>query len=459
MIVSHPLTLEERKLSQKNYIRFGLINGFSYMCLGETIIILLAVQTHMPDILITFVGAMLFIGFLLLPLGVRQTAKTGAAQSQATFWVYRNIAALLVAVSAVISRFQQESAWALLLLGALMFYGFRAAGVVLSQPLIGEITNDEDRSQLVGNATGGFYFSGVIALLLVSFLLKLSSSIWVLCGIVVVGATMGVTASRFLREIRETDVIRQTASQPLLPQWRKVKANPMIRQLLMAGFCKNLIVILMVPASILYLKKGYGFSDTQAVLFSAAQFCASFAASCLSGKIVAKHGPRVVLIAAILMGILVSLLWIAAPFSGSIFPCILSVLVFFLCGTLVAIADNANTCYFLMAVPKEQQIAGSVATNVIQGAGAGIAGMIVAGGMMWLARYCTPHIYHVVQKFIPADGQQILTYKLFFLFSLPVQIFALYQIARLKTIIKSYREEHGDEEVRRTVESGRKGAH
>ena len=169
MIVSHPLTPEERKASQKNYFRFGLINGFSYMCLGETIIVLIAVQIGMPDVLITFVGAMLFIGFLLLPLGVRQTAKTGAAQSQATFWVCRNISALLVAVSVIISRFIPVVAWGLLLFAALMFYGFRAAGVVLSQPLIGEITNDDDRSQVVGNATGAFYLSGVVLLIYYSF--------------------------------------------------------------------------------------------------------------------------------------------------------------------------------------------------------------------------------------------------------------------------------------------------
>ena len=458
MIVSHPLTPEERKSSQRNYIRFGLVNGFSYMSLGETIIVLLAVQMHMPDVLITFVGAMLYIGFLLLPLGVRQTARTGAAQSQATFWVCRNIAALLVAVSAVISLYLPVLAWIVLLGASFMFYGFRAAGVVLSQPLIGEITNDEDRSQLVGNATGGFYFSGVITLLGVSFLLKASSSIWVLCGVVVFGATMGVTASRFLRAICETDMIRRTAEQPLMPQWKKVKANPMIRQLLIAGFCKNLAVILMVPASILYLKKGYGFSDTQAVLFSAAQFLASFASSCLSGKIVGKTGPRLALIAGGCFCLLVSLLWIIAPFSGVVIPYTISILVFFLCGTAVAVMDNANTCYFLMAVPKEQQIAGSVATNVIQGAGAGISGLIVAGGLMWLANCIAPLITSSgIQLF--AENPQSIVYKLFFCFAAVIQIFSLIQSIRLKTIIKTYRAEYGEEGVRRTVESGKKASH
>ncbi len=459
MIVLHPLTLEERRRSQKNYIRFGLINGLSYACLGETIIVLLAVQMHMPDVLITFVGAMLYIGFLLLPMGVRQTAKYGAAQSQATFWVCRNISALLAALSAILAQYFPVFAWCLLLFSAFMFYGFRAAGVVLSLPLVGEITNDEDRSQLVGNAAGAFYFSGVIMLLVVSYLLKLSTSTWVLCGVVVFGAMMGVTASRFIRAICETDAIRESAKKPILPVWKEVKSNPMIRQFLIAGFCKNLAVILMIPASILYLKKGFGFSDAQAVLFSAAQICASFLSSCISGKIIAKTGPRLGMIASCCICLLVSVLWIFAPFSGTgIWQCILAVLIFFLCGTAVGTSDNAVSCYFLMSVPKEQQIAGSVATNVIQGAGAGISAMAVSAALLWLANRLTPLCLKTF-SLSAYEGCLSVTYKLFFCLVALVQIFAIIQSCRLKTIIKSYRTEHGDDGVRRTVESGRKATH
>ena len=459
MIVSHPLTQEERKRSQKNYLCFGLINGLSYACLGETIIVLLAVQMHMPDVLITFVGAMLYIGFLLLPLGVRQTARSGAAQSQATFWICRNISALMAAVSAILAQYFPVFAWCLLLFSAFMFYGFRAAGVVLSLPLIGEITTDDDRSQVVGNAAGCFYFTGVIMLLVVSYLLNLSTSIWVLCGVVVFGAAMGVTASRFIRAICETDAIRESAKRPILPVWKEVRNNPMIRQFLIAGFCKNLAVILMIPASILYLKKGFGFSDAQAVLFSAAQICASFLSSCISGKIIAKTGPRLAMIASCCICLLVSVLWILAPFTGTgIWQCILSILIFFLCGTAVGTSDNAVSCYFLMSVPKNQQIAGSVATNVIQGAGAGISAMAISSVLLWLAGYLTPFCVKTF-SLSAYEGSLSITYKLFFSLVALVQIFAVIQSWRLKTIITAYRENHGEEGVKRTVESGSKSAH
>ena len=138
MILDHPLTAEDRAISQRNYLKYAFLNGFSYMCLAETIIILLAVQIQMPDILVTFLGAMMYIGFLLLPLGVRQTARLGAAQSQASFWVCRNVSALLVAVCAIISQYSPVFAWILLLAASFLFYGFRAAGVVMSQPLVGK---------------------------------------------------------------------------------------------------------------------------------------------------------------------------------------------------------------------------------------------------------------------------------------------------------------------------------
>ena len=100
MIRKQPLTPEQKQISQRNYNFFSAVNGASYMCLGETVIILFAVKLHAPNILIAVIGAMMYLGFLLLPLGVIRTGQVGAAQSQADFWVCRNIAALLVAASA-----------------------------------------------------------------------------------------------------------------------------------------------------------------------------------------------------------------------------------------------------------------------------------------------------------------------------------------------------------------------
>ena len=318
---------------------------------------------------------------------------------------------------------------------------------------------EDDRSQLIGNAISAFYFSGVVALLLICFLLKLNSTIWMLCGIIVMGAAMGITSSRFIRAIRETDTFRQTASRPLLPQWKIVKKNPMIRQFLMVGFCRNLNVILLIPASVLYLKKGYGFSDMQAVLFSIGQICACFLFSWLSGLLIAKSGPRVAMFWGSVLCIFVSVFWIFSPVVIGPLPIFLSIFIFILCGAAVAITEVACSCYFLMVVPKEQQVAGSVATNLIQGIGAGCGGIGIAGVLMWLAEHSSPFFLEYFRQYIPSGGEQAFIYKLFFLFIIPVQIFAVVQALRLKIVITDFREKHGSDGVESAISSGRSRSH
>ena len=121
MIYDRPLTDEQRRVSQLNYNLFNIVNGASYMCLGETVIILFAVKLHAPNVIVAVIGSMLFLGFLLLPLGVVRTAQVGAARSQADFWVWRNLAALLAASGAVAALFSEHLAWGLLLAGSFLF--------------------------------------------------------------------------------------------------------------------------------------------------------------------------------------------------------------------------------------------------------------------------------------------------------------------------------------------------
>ena len=68
MILDRPLTAAERAESQRNMYLFNAVNGLSYMCVGETVMILLAVKTGCPDSVVAILGAMFYFGFLLLLL-------------------------------------------------------------------------------------------------------------------------------------------------------------------------------------------------------------------------------------------------------------------------------------------------------------------------------------------------------------------------------------------------------
>lgn len=438
MIYDRPLTDEQRRISQLNYNLFNIVNGASYMCLGETVIILFAVKLHAPNVIVAVIGSMLFLGFLLLPLGVVRTAQVGAARSQADFWVCRNVAALLVAVSALILPLSQCLAWGLLLLGSFLFYGFRAAGVVMSQPLIGDITNNMDRARLIARSTGLFYVSGLVAMVTISLILGHYDSLWVLVGIIVAGACCGVTASTFVRKIDETSAIRRSAQAPLFPQLKTAFFDSTLRRQICAGFMVNLAIIMMAPIAILTMKRGYGVSDTQAILFSIVQFASSIAATQISGKITEKIGPRKVAIYSYMLIFPICLFWLFAPAAvSSVWMWGLFALPFILIGAMMVSAQNAMVHYFLMAVPKERQVASSMFISVVTGAAAGVTGMFVAGGLLKLA-----------ERFL---GSGLPMYRAYFVAAGVLFLAGLTQVVRLVPVIDAFLQEHGMEKTRSVI--------
>lgn len=438
MIYDRPLTDEQRRVSQLNYNLFNIVNGASYMCLGETVIILFAVKLHAPNVIVAVIGSMLFLGFLLLPLGVVRTAQVGAARSQADFWVCRNVAALLVAVSALILPLSQCLAWGLLLLGSFLFYGFRAAGVVMSQPLIGDITNNMDRARLIARSTGLFYVSGLVAMVTISLILGHYDSLWVLVGIIVAGACCGITASTFVRKIDETSAIRRSAQAPLFPQLKTAFFDSTLRRQICAGFMVNLAIIMMAPIAILTMKRGYGVSDTQAILFSIVQFASSIAATQISGKITEKIGPRKVAIYSYMLIFPICLFWLFAPAAvSSVWMWGLFALPFILIGAMMVSAQNAMVHYFLMAVPKERQVASSMFISVVTGAAAGVTGMFVASGLLKLA-----------ERFL---GSGLPMYRAYFVAAGVLFLAGLTQVVRLVPVIDTFLQEHGMEKTRSVI--------
>lgn len=385
MILNRPLTQEEKKSSQRNYKWFNVVNGASYMCLGETVLILLAVKLECSDSIVAIFGSMLYVGFILLPLGKWMTARFGAAGSLAQFWVYRNIAVLIVAMAIPATLwFSKGLAIALLLGGSFLFYGFRAAGVVMSQPLVGEICDASNRGRFIAASNTLFYFNGFLALIIITLLLKWSSNIWMLFLIIVAGSALGITSSTFVRNIHETDRIQNSAKEPIWDKIGYVLRLRVIRRQIFAGMICYLAYMLTVPVSMLTLKRGYGISDTQALFFALVQLGATVAAGYLQSWIADKFGSRKMILISYYNFLVLSLFWVAAPGKFS-FIFLSSPFLAGACGNIGI--TNALTQYYLDTVPKKLQIVSSMIISICTGVLAGLMSMVIASSLLKLAAY------------------------------------------------------------------------
>ena len=441
MIYDRPLTDAERQKSQLNYNRFCLVNGASYMCLGESVVVLFAVRMGMPNAVIALLGAMVYLGYLLLPLGVKRTGQVGAARCQADFWVCRNIAVLLVAASVLVNLINSYLAWATLLIGSFLFYGFRAAGCVMSQPLVGDIATEEEQPGLIGKTVASFYATGTLALTIISIILYFNDSLPVLVGVIIFGACLGITASSFCRRMDETTSTRDAAQKPIFSGLSYLLHTPRLLKLMLAWFLANLANIMIIPMSLLTLKRGYGVSDTTAILFSLCQFLTMIGMSYSCGPLVKKNGPRKVIIFSYLLFFPVAVFWILFPSVDWLtgWKWLLMLLPFILQGTATVIFSNAFTNYFLMAVPKEKQVGTSLLYSLVTGATAGIIGMLLAPLMLKIAKH------------FAADYSPLAEYRFYFSIALFFLLLILPAMIKLDNVIRGFRAEHGEEGVEKTV--------
>jgi hypothetical protein len=400
MIVSGELSAESKVRSRRNYNRFAFFNGLSYMCLGDTVIILFAVRLGLPDYVIVLLGSMVYLGFVLLPLGRTVTARVGAARSQASFWVMRNLAALLVASASIFTALGKPAgAMAVLLAGAFLFYGFRAAGVVMGQPLCGDITDSGNRARFIAANTGLFNGASLVAIVVISQILRLSDSVWALTGIIVCGAGVGVFSSRFINRVEETVKIRDSARAPILGEIGQLLGLGAFRAQMLAGLMINIGIIMTFPMSTLILKRGFGISDTGALVFAMAQLATALVISQISANLADRFGPRRVIGGAYWLLAGICLLWFFSPAELS-WPYL--TLPFIFAGLAAVCMNNSMSHYFLQAVPERNRVSASMFSSVITGAAAGIIGALISSGLLKTAFWFN------------GDGQPLAGYRVYF---------------------------------------------
>lgn len=403
MIFEGAVPVERQKSSQKNYILFLIFNGFAYMCLGETVIILIAIRLGAPDAVVSALGAMIYFAFILLPLGKFVTSKVGAARSQSVFWVARNLAGFMVAMAVPVSLYINHLlAEIMLLAGGFFFYGFRAAGIILAHPLLGGITTPAERASFLSRSNSISSAACCIALISVAIVCQLTESVWALMSIAICGSCMGITSSKFILGIDESSVLRESAKKPLFGEIRKALSEEVVRKQVAGIFCTNLAIILLTPTSLMTIKRGFGVSDGNAVIFSALQWLAAIAGSFLASKVTRKLGPRRVAIITFLLILSITPLWlILTTFAGS-FPRILLFLPLMLAGFCFFALNNSMTHYFLQTVKEEKRVAVSLLINTASGIGAGLTALCI-----------TTTVFNSLEKYFGPPSPE--TYRIYFI--------------------------------------------
>ncbi|MBO4345177.1 MAG: MFS transporter [Victivallales bacterium] len=377
MIIKGEFTDALRRQSHRYFYLYSFLNGISYMCLGETVVMLLAVQLDCPDYIVAAIGAMIYVSYILLPLGKLVASHIGAAPSQAFFWVLRNCAALFVASSALWNHYGHHgTAVAVLLAGTFVFYSCRAAGCVMIVPLIGNITTKETRESFIGLQAMLFYASELVALVGIFLYLNSHTGIWPIAALICTGAVFGFTSAYFIKNIHETDELKKTARDSFFRSIKENLRNHDIRQLLVVHTAVNMAISMVCPVVVLTLKRGYGLSDKDTLLYTVMQMVGSILFAKLAGNLAKKIGNRRAFILSYAQGILLCIYWIVCP-SKALFLFIAPA--FLVIGSFKVTTENTYIGYFLTKVSPKRQVNASIMISTVAGYCGGIIATFISG--------------------------------------------------------------------------------
>jgi len=390
MIFEGEVPAEYRRRSQKNYYFFSSLNGISYMCLGENILILLTIRLGFPDYVVSIMGAMQMLACLMLPTGRIVCARVGAARSQGSFWVARNCSGLIVALAGILAiSGRYDFALAAILLGAFGFYACRSAGIAFSLPLVGSFASSEERGSVLGISVGLFYVGGTLTIVAISALVHRFDSVWSLLGVVVFGSCIGATSSRFLMRLDESAILQQTARKPLLPEVKKAFRDRKLWHVIIVSFYLQLAAALVIPGSMLVVKRGSGFTDFSALFLTMGQYVSSALMSLVVARYSQLFGPRRLLLVAYFLVLCAGGSWLLLE--G---PCTFgrALAVFMVVGAAHVVLGNSLSHYFLQTFTPEEQVPYTIVQQALSPAVAGAFGMVMSALLLKFSAYCFPHV-------------------------------------------------------------------
>ena len=235
--------------------------------------------------------------------------------------------------------------------------------------------------------------------------------------IIFLGGVLQLICSGIFIGMKESEVPRKSAQSIRTKKLLSTIWNQ--KELRTFLYCRSFTragMILIIPISILALKKLYGVSDQIAMIFAFVQLAGGIMITYLNGIVSEETGPKPLIAIYVMLLFIISLLWIFAPLTFHWGFCFI---VFFVGGICLCGLDSCLNHYYLSLIPRKDSVGISLWYTVIGGAVAGITGIFLGGGLLKLLSIFVGH-------------SEVFRYYYFVMFLLMIPI--LYIVLRLKTI-------------------------
>ena len=354
-----------------SHIYFALLATAAGTALcNQGVLILSAARLGMPEALTSTFGALVYTGFLLLPISFKAVRRFGANVGMGGHLLI--MALSMLGMGGLL--FFPPSGWLCLLFFTLLFLmqsmvSMSNAMFFLLQKTIppGESLDKfiSRRSYLTQGGTLAFTLVTVWYLAGHQETRQLSTLYW--------GSFfLFAVASVFYARMGDSQRIRDMLAQPFLPSMRQAIHFPAMRRLLPVGVIQNLAHMTLTPNCILALKSARQATENQIVLLTSLELVTAIVAAFAYKRMVASRSPSKCMFLAYHTLPVVTLFWWlvpeGAPLAAFALPLAVS-------GIILIFCSMAMANHFTIVIPDSLQMSGTMLVMLVHGVLTGLLGI------------------------------------------------------------------------------------
>ena len=384
MIIDGPLSLSVKARGRKSLLLFSFLNGIALTFITGNVLSLYLLKVGCSIPLVAVIASFAYLGTLFAFMGKNFIAKLGAASTLRWAWIFSGCLAVVLGILPSLTHWLHfdNTIIPLIIAATFLFFVFKSIGTASTQPLRGEFTDEENRGEFSSKYFLYYTAATVLAIVVTLCFITGHKTLLIFQLIIFLGGTTELICSFVFIGMKESKVPSNSASSIVTKKLLSfIWVNKEYRRFLYCRSFARAGMILIIPISILALKKLYGVSDQIALTFAFVQLGGGIITTYLNGIISEETGPKPLIIIYLLFLFIISLLWIFAP---NAFHWSFCLIIFFIGGVCLCGLDSCLNHYYLTLIPRKDSVGISLWYTVISGAVAGVAGLIFGGGLIKL---------------------------------------------------------------------------
>ncbi len=378
---SHYNDVDQQK-ARRWWLSFSFINIFALQFLAGNVIILFIIRLNASKTLVGLVSSYFYLSYLIMPVGRLLSRKIGIVRGFVVAWFtrYFTIVPVIVAPLVVLAHpgaGDSIGIW-MVVWGYLPFQLVRGVGMVSFSPVLTEVSQGLDRGKFLSQSGILTNLAILLGSLAVAFFLGEEAPLIRYFISFVFGVSLGLFGVYCLSRIPEIKRPDGHVDHGLVESMVNIAAEKKFRSYFLSLMLVGMIIGILRPFILVYVKDIYEFSDSNVLFLTVAGSLGAIFTGIISRKFLDRLGAKPMLVMWLFLMLVASAAAIIfRPHSGLLTWLYLIVL-FFVAMMGLNGATNTVQAYFFGMVTAQQQVSYGIIFFLVTGF-SGMLGSTSAG--------------------------------------------------------------------------------